>query len=131
MDEQARKLWADTLEHGGATVWAGSLEPVNASGWDDAAWAVGGAMGIAESTFPVGPDAPERFLEAIDRLRGEWGVSIIGTWIEDGAIVVDATVVLADRASALEQGREWRQRAIYNLTTGETLEVPAEPAEGE
>ena len=49
--------------------------------------------------------------------------SYLGTWKNDGMIVVDVTEVCDREQDALELARLWKQEAIYNLATGETIKV--------
>jgi hypothetical protein len=45
----------------------------------------------------------------------------LGAWIDDGYLVLDVVSVLPERNVALNLARDNGERAIFNLSTGETL----------
>ena len=108
-----------TLADSGGTFDARTLDPI-AGG----PWAVGGGLpGIA---IPIVTPWPEplvvAFGDAYNSLL-EDGAQVIGTWIDEGTLYVDAIDLIVDTDAAIRLASERGERAIYHLTDKITLEV--------
>jgi hypothetical protein len=113
---------AQTLLDGGGTFDARTLDPIT-----DGAWAVGGSLPghTLETRESRALDLDVAFAYAVDTLRGD-GASVIGTWVDEGVLYVDAIEVIADTDDAIRLARSRGEKAIYHLTDKVTLEVSYE-----
>jgi hypothetical protein len=120
MRRTIRQAYDLTLEQGGATLDTEDL--------DDYAgpfgWVVGGANGLPGHAIPL--DDPQLafdlFVNAyLDLLNQE--VRVIGTWVDEGRLYVDAVDIITSADDAIEAAIQRGEKAIYNLTTQRTVEV--------
>lgn len=58
-------------------------------------------------------------------------VQYVGTWVDGGKVYVDGSTVIPDLRIALALARKHGQRAIYNITTGESEYIDNAPGECE
>ena len=107
-------LYQDTLDHGGATV-SRNLEHVTVKGW-----AVGGALGIRTGIVPA--NAPIAFYQVVSELQRQ-GAPYIGTWLDGGAIHIDAVSFIPDTRIAYLTALQRGELAIYHLQHELTLWV--------
>jgi hypothetical protein len=47
----------------------------------------------------------------------------LGAWLDDGRLYLDVTMIIEDRAHALDVARRNAQLAIFDLSTGETVRL--------
>jgi len=99
------------------------------------------SKGFALSVFPeyeVVVPADEHLKEAIDayltqhmdKVRADERV-YLGAWLneEDGRVYLDLSIVVDDRAEAIELAQEYKQEGIYDLAAGETIYTRARPGD--
>jgi hypothetical protein len=110
---------AQTLLDGGGTFDARTLDRIT-----DGAWAVGGSLTghTLETRESRELDLAVAFAYIVDTLR-EDGATIIGTWVDDGVLYVDAIDLITDTDEAIRLARSRGEKAIYHLTDKITLEV--------
>jgi len=116
----AQTLVSSTLENGGATMnpATGELETAPVT-------LVGGASDITgnrvrETSIPVDDFTPE-FAENYIRRQSVLAPSAyIGTWIENGQVILDATDAFESLDVALFFASERGERAVYTIGVGET-----------
>jgi len=93
----------------GFTISKRSLEPIT-SGWAVAVSETQNCFGILGLT-KVLEEAKKSYIDAI------------GGWISDGKYYFDAVMVVQDFDTAAELGYRNRQKAIFNLDTGEEYKL--------
>jgi hypothetical protein len=108
----------DTLRNGGGTFDALTLEPVTSG-----PWAVGGSLpGIVLDASGDGYHRRLAFGNAyLDLLTS--GARIIGTWIDDGRLYIDAIELIESTDDALRLAAERGELAVYHITDKRTLTV--------
>ena len=106
-----------TMEFGGGT-FDRNLELVTPES--------GFAVGMVRDSYAVfSLDDLDDLNHSILTVLGSFPGAYVGTWLNDGHIHVDPVQIVENRADALELARKMRQKAIYNFSTGETINVPA------
>lgn len=120
----AQTLVSATLANGGATMNPKTLaletEPVTL---------VGGATDITghrvpETSVAIDDFTPEYAAEHIRRMSVLARDSYIGTWIEDGRVILDASDAFESLSVALFFAAERGERAVYTIGVGETAVAP-------
>ena len=116
----AQILVAATLAEGGATMNPKTLALETA-----AVTLVGGATDItgnrvAETSIPVDDFTVEYAAEHIRRMSVLAKNAYIGTWIENGRVVLDAADAYESLSVALFMASERGERAVYTIGVGET-----------
>lgn len=114
-------LLAQSKAHGGATV--------NRSG-EDALPEGGYVVGIADETAErprlggVPKTERRRVYRAENRLLSRFASHrSFGTWIDQGHLHLDPVMTTKKRSEAMAIGRKHRQKAIFNVGTGEAEDV--------
>ncbi len=120
-------VFTETLAKGGLTLHAATLTdfagPLNV-------WAVGRSLGIETQSVNIDfldglnteNAARDAFANAIDRIR-EGSTRIIGTWVHEDNIYIDAVDLFAHTDEAIDAGYTRGEKAIYHLSTHRTLEL--------
>ena|SRR5690349_4044097 len=106
----AHEAMALTVENGGATLYADTLQPVLAQD--------GFAVAVGQGAILPAEQVTDAVLASTARaVAGEFATSLVGTWMPpSGTLVyIDPVVIRADRMEALRLGVEHNQRAIYDL----------------
>ena len=116
----AQILVAATLAEGGAT-----MNPKTLALETSPVTLVGGATDItgnrvAETSVPVDDFTEEYAAEYIRRMSVLARDSYIGTWIENGLVVLDAADAFESLDAALFMATERGERAVYTIGVGET-----------
>lgn len=119
----AQILVSATLADGGATMNPKTLTLVSDS---EPLTLVGGATDItgnrvAETSVPVDDFTPEYAAQYIRRMTVLARDSYIGTWIEDGRVILDASDAFTTISAALFIASERGERAVYTIGVGETV----------
>lgn len=109
-----------TIENGGGTFRADSLEPVNpTTGY---AVAIGGET--IELAHERGGDTRQAVHNLIWRVRDlNQNAPYIGTWIDGGIAYIDAVLILPDLASAYIVARAFDQKAIWDFANSASIEI--------
>lgn len=98
----------------------GSSFQVHGGGRAKSGYSVGGLEDVPETTTDSPTMRPEEWQGHRDEVRARVKEpdAIAGTWVEEGKSVMDASERVPDRhtARALQIAR--KQRAVYNLSTG-------------
>jgi SPP1 gp7 family putative phage head morphogenesis protein len=84
----------------------------------------GPGYGVAQhqGTFAsVSVNDREAFKRAISDLRHKYPDAYVGTWVHDGMIDIDPSLVVRDRADAVKQAIERNQQAIWDFTKCEEI----------
>lgn len=120
----AQILVSSTLENGGATMnpKTGELETAPVT-------LVGGATDITgnrvkETSVAIDDFTPEYAAEYIRRHVVLSKDSYIGTWIEDGRVILDASDAFTSLSAALFFAAERGERAVWTIGVGETIVAP-------
>lgn len=113
-------LVSATLTEGGAT-----MNPKTLALETSPVTLVGGATDITgsrvpETSVPVDDFTPEFAAEYIRRMSVLARDSYIGTWVENGLVILDASDAFTTLESALFFARERGERAVYTIGVGET-----------
>jgi len=120
MNRTIREAYELTLAQGGAT-----LDTMDLGDYTGPyGWTVGGSQGVEAHIIPLEDPVLsfELFVQAyLTMLSLE--VRIVGTWVDDGRLYVDAIDIISDADAAIETAIARGERAIYNLTTHRTVEV--------
>lgn len=106
-----------TLENGGGT-FSKDGSPITAK--------FGYVVGIHTGTFEVvSLDNVDLFGEAVRNVIREYPRTdmFVGTWLTGGEIHIDPVIVTFSRKFALKIAKMTNQKAIYDLETGETIDV--------
>jgi hypothetical protein len=116
----AQTLISATLSEGGAT-----MNPKTLALETSPVTLVGGATDITgsrvpETSVPVDDFTPEFAADYIRRMSVLAKDSYIGTWIEDGRVVLDAADAFESLSVALFFAKERGERAVYTIGAGET-----------
>ena len=108
------KLIAErTLENGGCTMSIDGCEPLTG-------FAVG-TGGIVVPLSQFSEEVVERFSQSIGErvlINGERFGAYIGTWVDNGMVYLDRTVIIHDKDAALKTGLALKQQAIYDISAG-------------
>lgn len=48
----------------------------------------------------------------------------LGLWVDQGLLYVDTSIIVPDYSTAVELGTRYGQKAIYDLSTGQTIYLP-------
>lgn len=120
----AQTLVTATLTDGGA-----SMNPKTLALETAPVTLVGGATDITgnrvrETSVAVDDFTPEFAAEHIRRMAVLARDSYIGTWIEDGRVVLDASDAFDSLSVALFFAAERGERAVYTIGVGETAVAP-------
>ena len=107
-----------TLADGGGTFDAHTFAPLGAT-W---AWAVGGGIPGHTIELVAERDLEGALAQAFAALV-DAGADVIGTWLDEGVLYVDAVDLIEDTDEAIRLAAERGELAIYHLTTKTTLEV--------
>jgi hypothetical protein len=67
----------------------------------------------------------EEFIRRNKALLVEDASLSIGTWDHEGKVYLDLSITVSDRETALQLGQRFGQLAIYDLSNGEEIAVPA------
>ena len=104
-----------TIENGGGT-FDRNLESV--------APETGFAVGMVDGTHTI---LHLEDLESLDHsvmaILIQFPAAFVGTWLNDGKIHLDPVIIVQNRTDAIEMARKFNQKAIYNFSTGETINV--------
>lgn len=116
----ANLLVSTTLSEGGAT-----MNPKTLALETSAVTLVGGATDITgarvpETSVPVDDFTAEFAADYIRRMSVLASSSYIGTWIEDGRVILDAADAFESLSVALFFAKERGERAVYTIGAGET-----------
>lgn len=116
----AQILVSSTLENGGAT-----MNPATGQLETSPVTLVGGASDITgsrvkETSVPVDDFTPEFAAEYIRRHSVLSPSAYIGTWIENGNVILDASDAFESLQVALFFASERGERAVYTIGVGET-----------
>ena len=119
-----REVLADTLMGGGGTYDLSDVERVQP--------ATGYAVGLRGGVdFPLGNLSDTRLEElaqaiilAVAGIR-KGTASYIGTWIDGDRLYIDPVIIFRDKEVALGRALSEGQLAIYDFTTGESIETGA------
>jgi hypothetical protein len=116
----AQTLISATLAQGGAT-----MNPKTLALETESVTLVGGATDITgkkvpETSVPVDDFTPEFAESYIRRMSVLASDSYIGTWIEDGRVILDASDAFTSLSAALFFAQERGERAVYTIGVGET-----------
>jgi hypothetical protein len=121
MDEEGQMNIYDiilihTMRNGGGTFFPDGEAYSPESGY---------AVGQFSGTYALVPldDIPDNFDGAIKSLQLAFPNLFIGTWVHDGYIHIDPVEIVSNRANALAAARKRNQKAIYDFSTGETINV--------
>jgi hypothetical protein len=120
---------AETLENGGGTFRTYSLADVDKDGWT-----VGAANGITSMRVRIAEEFTgrhygwkplgERFAEAyLTMIRYPAMSQYIGSWVDEGYIILDAVDIVQDTDNAINAALERGEKAVYHLSRHITLEV--------
>lgn len=120
----AATLVSATLADGGA-----SMNPKTLALETAPVTLVGGATDITgnrvpETSVPVDDFTPEFAAEYIRRMSVLARDSYIGTWIENGRVILDASDAFTSLSMALFIASERGERAVYTIGVGETAVAP-------
>lgn len=120
----ATLLVSSTLADGGA-----SMDPKTGQLATDSITLVGGATDItgnrvAETSVALDDFTPEFAASYIRRHVVLAKNSYIGTWIEDGRVILDASDAFTSLSVALFFAAERGERAVYTIGVGETAVAP-------
>jgi hypothetical protein len=103
-----------TLENGGGT-FDKTGSPIQGEGF---------VVGVHEGTFISVPlDDVDLFGDAIKLLTGKYTLEYIGTWVNGSVIHIDPVIVVSDRDTALNLGRTFHQKAIYDMNSDKVVEI--------
>ena len=78
-----------------------------------------------EERVPLRDFGPDHVAE----YRKKWAAVLaepnnyLGAWVQDGYVYLDVSVVVSDESEAMDVARQNQQRAIFNLSTFEEIEV--------
>lgn len=120
----AQTLVNATILDGGA-----SMNPATGELETAAVTLVGGATDITgnrvpETSVPLDDFTPEYAAEYIRRHTVLAKDSHIGTWVENGHVILDASDAFTSLSTALFIAAERSERAVYTIGVGETTVAP-------
>lgn len=75
---------------------------------------------IPETIIPLEELTPEALEAAFDRIAQAAPNARFGTWVENGAVVIDASDAYGSLLDALTVARQRGERAVYTIGVGET-----------
>jgi hypothetical protein len=109
-------VFAETLKHGGGTFRATTLATHKAR--------YGFAVSISRGSATVCDLDEDAVVAALERVQQAFpDAPWIGTWVNEGRVVIDPVVILWDKESAFTVARALGQEAIYDFRRSLTLEV--------
>jgi hypothetical protein len=99
--------------HGGSSFF------VHGGDYATSGYAVGGS-GIPETTIHRPTLTPDEYQSHRDRVRAgtKDPGAVVGTWVENGKSVLDASTVVQSRQFAKSLQKKRGERAVFNLNTG-------------
>ena len=105
-------LLATIRAKGGATLDAATLT--------DAGLSDGYAVGMAQGTALMLPDdADDTTLGlALSLLAGAYDCAFVGAWVADDGVHLDPVAVVPTLSDAMDAGRRYQQRAVYDIAAG-------------
>ena len=111
----ADTMLADLANTGGGTYESGTLLPFTPK--------VGFAVGLGGVHFPASMVTAKLLVQYAKAVTTEHEASFVGTWLDKGIVYIDAVVYYGSHArrTAIEQGREAGQQAIFDFSTGEDI----------
>lgn len=113
---RASEIYRETIENGGGTYYSDGSPLEAAKGFL-----------VATSQEPRGlvNDWDEAaFVGQVQRIAQRYASQLIGTWVFEGKIYIDTVRMYERKEYAMDYARAYRQRAIYDLVTKETIDVP-------
>jgi hypothetical protein len=115
--EKAEEIWDTTLKNGGGTFIAG-----NGKSYD-------GETGFVvavnrEADYIVRVEHPDVGIEAIRGTARAYPYGYLGTWVFEESVYIEPVEIFHSRAEALDYARDRRQKAIFDLSTKESIYVP-------
>lgn len=63
---------------------------------------------------------------AADAVASEFSTHLVGTWLDDGIVYIDAVRHIRNRETAIKLGQDAGQQAIYDFATGESITLGQE-----
>lgn len=118
---------AETMRNGGATIdmATGTVLPVGPEHYDTDTYSVGhgrlGAIVAAPDTDTATATDYARVGRIIRRVSRYSG--IVGLWIDGGRLYIDPVTVTTSLDNAVMLGREYNEKAIFNLRDGDTIRL--------
>jgi hypothetical protein len=108
------------IRDGGGTFAADTLQPITPQR--------GYAVGVEFGTAITLPDTADEFavimaLESVAQGYAHRGARAVGAWIDGGRIHIDPVLITATLHDAMRVAREYGQAAVYDFSTGSTVEV--------
>jgi len=108
------------IRDGGGTFAADTLQPITPQR--------GYAVGVEHGTAVILDAGADEFavimaLESVAQGYAHRGARAVGAWIDGGRIHIDPVLITATLHDAMRVAREYGQAAVYNFSTGSTVEV--------
>jgi len=118
---QAQQMLADIANNGGGTYTQRDLEPYRPI--------AGYIVAIGGAILPAKDVTAESIVLVAKAVAGEHMTDLVGTWLDDGKVYIDAVRHIRDRVGAERIGREFGQIAIYDLAADEAIVLTDEDGE--
>lgn len=131
--EAAERVFDITATNGGGTFIYLTPIPNDDGGWCEYhgdGYAVGGYQDTVKVDLNTGNGEPVlRIAEFIQRIPSTLNGDkhyLLGTWIEDGVLYIDAVKIWAEEGDAMNEARKNGEKAIYHFNSERTIYVEPE-----
>jgi hypothetical protein len=112
---QAQQVLADLAENGGGTYNQRDLTPFSPI--------AGYAVAIGGAVMPAKDVTADSIIWTCRAVAGEYMTDLVGTWLNEGSVYIDAVRHIRNRETAIRLGQEAGQLAIYDFGAKESIDL--------